>query len=355
MSGHIDVKSIIEDISNRYNENNVDNELNNIRMVNHKLYYSIDVDFLYNVDIKYKNIASEIINRYNFLNPKNILIEDKHTSENTSKLLIEIDKDIKDLKEKIKKDLNTVIDYVDRLASKIDISNVTRETPLGILILNKYDSFIVYSADLDISDLNNAMRRQSKRLIYIKELDYLIRNYNNFNCKYNVDNTKNFINNLYDLIGKYLYLLTNSEFEYTKEAIKKILAYKFNFIDKYLPTYKIILMKIWNSKLTNDYYFICDVDLDKDNIYLMSDRNVDLYKNCGYICDVPKNFISYFNMDDMDIIEYPLPCNLNDKYEVKTNNFDRSKANLKAMYTIKDSIDFKSILPIIYLNKNKNA
>lgn len=356
MSSRVNVKFIIDEISNKYSENNIiDDELQKLRNDNHKLYYNIDIEFLKNVDAKYKNEATNIINRYNSIDAKEILIQDKYESENTNKLLLKLDDDINKLKEKIKSDLNTVIDYVDRLSSKIDISNVTKETPLGILILNKYDAFIVYSADLDLSDVNNAMRRQSKRLMYIKELDYLINNYNNIKCKYNSENTNKLINNLYEIVGKYLYLLTNTEFEYTKEAIKKILAYKFDFIDKYLPTYKIILMKIWNSKLTNDYYFICDLDLDKDNIYLMNESNISSYNTTGYICDIPKNFINYFNIDDINIIDYPLPSNLSSEYEIKTNNFDKNKVNLKAMYTTMDDVNFKSILPIIYLNKNKNV
>ena len=355
MDSGVDVKSIIDEISKKYNENNMNLGLQSIRDDNHKLYYNIDIDFLNNVDAKYKNDALEIINRYNRIDAKDILIQDRIKCESTNILLHRLEKDINKLKEKIREDLNTVINYVDRLSSKINISKVTRDTPLGILILNKYDAFILYSTDLDFTDVNKAMKRQSKRLVYIKELDHLINNYNNTRCKYNSENTDRFINNLYEIVGKYLYLLTNTEFEYTKEVIKKILAYKFDFIDKYLPTYKIILIKIWNSELTNDYYFICNLDLDNDNIYLMNKSNIDIYESSGYICDIPKNFINYFNIEDMDVINFPLPSNLVNKYEIKTNNFDRSKVNLKAIYTTGANVSFKSILPIVYINKNKNV
>lgn len=348
------VKILINEISSKYNECSKNTDLQKLRDENHKLYYNMDVDFLNNVDVKYQEDALEIINRYNNINSKSILTQNKIESNNTNILLHQLGNEIDNLKEKIKSDLNTVINYVDRLSSKIDISSITRETPLGILILNKYDAFIVYSADLKLSDVNSAMKRQSKRLMYLKELDYLINNYNSIKCKYNSENTNIFINNLYEIVGKYLYLLTNTEFEYTKEAIKKILAYKFDFIDKYLPTYKIILVKIWTSKLTSDFYFICDLDLDKDNIYLMNELNIDSYNSSGYICDIPKSFINYFNIEDMDVINFPLPSNLVNKYEIKTNNFDRSKVNLKAIYTTRDNALFKSILPIVYINKNKN-
>lgn len=351
MSSRIDVKSIIDEISNKYNASDINIELQNLRDENHRLYYNIDIDFLNNVDVKYKNDALEIINRYNSIDAKSILIQDRISSDNTNNLLKQLDNDINKLKEKIRNDLNTVINYVDRLSSKIDISNITTETPLGILILNKYDAFIIYSADLALSDINNAMKRQSKRLMYIKELDYLINNYNTLKCKFNSENTTILINNLYEIVGKYLYLLTNTEFEYTKEAIKKMLAYEFEFIDKYLPTYKIILTKIWNSSYTGKYYFICDLDLHKNNIYLMNSNNIDKYASSGYICDIPANFIDYFNMKNAEIINYPLPCNLNDKYEIKKDN----KVNLKAIYTTKEDAVFKSILPIKYINKNKNA
>ena len=87
----------------------------------------------------------------------------------------------------------------------------------------------------------------------------------------------------------------------------------------------------------------------------MNDFNVSLYESSGYICDIPKNFIRYFNMDAMDVINFPLPSNLAFKYEIKTNNYDKSKVNLKAIYTTQDDITFKSILPIVYINKNKNV
>ena len=341
------ISSIIEDISNKFNSIDKDNSLIELRDSNLKLYYNLDISFLSDVDAKYKDKANVIYNKYKSIDNSKILSNNKEESDKLFMLLTEIDNDINKLKEVIKSDLNTVIDYVDRVADKIDISNITKENPLGILILNKYDAFKIYSADLDLSNLNSAMKKQARRLMYLKELDYLINSYNNTNCKYNRDNTSVLINNLYEIVGRYLYLLTESEFEYTKEAIKKILAYKFDFVDKYLPTYKVILTKIWNSKYTQDYYFICNLDLDKDNIYLMNKGNIECYEKSGYICDIPKNFISYFNMDNMEVIKYPLPNTLNDKYELEISNFDKSKVNLKAMYTTLDNVNFKSILPII--------
>ena len=115
----------------------------------------------------------------------------------------------------------------------------------------------------------------------------------------------------------------------------------------YLPTYKIILTKIWNSDFTVDYYFVCNLDLDKNNIYLMNENNIDRNDNFGYICDIPKDFIGYFEIDSMDLINYPLPCNLNDKYEV----CKKDNVNLKAIYTTKGGIDFKSILPVVKIEK----
>lgn len=342
--------SIVDDIANKYNSLNVDDNLMELRDNNLKHYYNLDIGFLSDVDSKYNDKAHIIYSKYNSIDNSKILIYNKDESDKLSLLLTEIDSDINNLKETIKNDLNTVIDYVDRVADGIDVSGITKESPLGILILNKYDAFKMYSANLDLGDINGEMKRQSKRLMYLKELDYLINSYKNTDSKYNRDNTRILINNLYDIVGSYLYLLTESEFEFTKEAIKKILAYKFDFVEKYLPTYKIILTKIWNSKYTQDYYFICNLDLEKDNIYLMNKNNYIYYDKSGYICDVSKNFISYFNMDNMEVISYPLPSTLSAKYELKIPNFDKSKVNLKAMYTTLDNISFKSILPIIKIN-----
>ena len=340
--------SIIDDLKDRYNQLELDNELIDIRNSNLDLYYKLDISFLNNVDPKYKSKSLSILNKYNTIDVNNILKLNKDESDSLNILLNDIVTRINKLKETIRDDLNTVIDYVDRLYDKLDVGLITKDTALGILILNKYDSFKIYSAKLDMSDLNGTMKRQAKRLMYLKELDYLISIYKNNICKYNIDNTKVFINNLYEIIGRYLFLLTNNEFEYTKEAIKKVLAYKFDFIDKYIPTYKIILTKIWNSSFTDNYYFICDLNLENDNVYLMNKNNVDKYNSKGYICDIPKDFISYFNIGNMDVLKYPLPCNLLDKYEVGRN----SNINLKALYVTKDDTNFKSLLPIIYINKS---
>ena len=61
MSSRIDVKSIIDEISNKYNASDINIELQNLRDDNHRLYYNVDIDFLNNVDAKYKNEALEII------------------------------------------------------------------------------------------------------------------------------------------------------------------------------------------------------------------------------------------------------------------------------------------------------
>ena len=337
----------VDELAKKYNETKIDDNLRVIRNENHALYYKLDIDFLNTVDLKYKNFANNILDRYKRIISNSILVLNLDESYKLNAYLKSLSTDITKLKKVVRNDLNTVIDYVDRLFEKVDVSTVTKDTPLGILILNKYDALKIYSANINLSDLNGTMKRQSKRMMYLKELDYLITNYKNNNSKYNGDNTRKFINNLYEIVGRYLFLLTSNEFEYTKEAIKKILAYKFDFIDKYIPTYKMILTKIWNSDFTGDYYFVCNLDLDKNNIYLMNENNIDRNDNFGYICDVPKDFIGYFEIDSMDLINYPLPCNLNDKYEV----CKKDNVNLKAIYTTKGGIDFKSILPVVKIEK----
>lgn len=339
--------SFVDDLSKKYNEIKIDENLKEIRNENHALYYNLDIEFLKNVDLKYSDTASSILDKYNNIDVNTILVLDYDESIELKNYLNSISSDINKLKKLVRNDLDTVIDYVDRLFDKFDVSTITKDTPLGILILNKYDALKIYSANLDLSDLNGTMKRQSKRLMYLKELDYLITNYKSINSRYNADNTHLFINNLYEIVGRYLFLLTNNEFEYTKEAIKKLLAYKFDFVDKYIPTYKIILTKIWNSNFTGDYYFVCDLNLDKNNIYLMNKNNIEKNEAFGYICDIPKDFVNYFEINNQDLINFPLPCNLMDKYEVGK----KDNPNLKAIYTTRGEINFESILPIVKIEK----
>ena len=345
---------LISAMSKKLN-NKVDKSLIDLRKENHDNYYNLDVEFLKSVDKRYQEEASTILKKYNSIEPISLLDDNFEKAISNKSIINSIKKEIIKFKDIVRKDLMTIIDYVDRLEDKLDFSNISRDSYIGILILNKYDSYKLYSSDLDLKDINYAMKKQSQRLIYLKELDSLINKYNNSKTIYNKDNTYNLINNLYIIVSKYIFLLTDTEFQYTKEAIKKLLAYKFDFIDKYLYTYKIVLTKIWNSEFTGDYYFICDFDLNKEGIYLMTNNNMECYLDSGYICDVPFDFIDYFQMSDVDVINFPLPDTVNKKYELNLKDFDKENINLKALYTKKDKIDFESILPVIYLHKNKNS
>ena len=345
---------LISAMSKKLN-NNVDKSLIVLRKENHDNYYNLDVEFLKSVDKRYQEKSSAILKKYNSIEPLYLLDDNFDKAISNKNIIDSIKKEIIQFKKTVRKDLMTIIDYVDRMEDKLDFSNISRDNYTGILILNKYDSYKLYSSDLDLKDINYAMKKQSQRLIYLKELESLINKYNNSKTIYNKDNTYNLINNLYIIVSKYIFLLTNTEFQYTKEAIKKLLAYKFDFIDKYLYTYKIILSKIWNSEFTGDYYFICDFDLNKEEIYLITNNNMEYYLDSGYICDVPFDFIDYFQMSDVDVINFPLPDTVNKKYELNLKGFDKENINLKALYTKKDKIDFDSILPVIYLHKNKNS
>ena len=348
-STFVDSEELLSEIKSKFES--LDNEeLNSLREENHTLYYDIDVIFLNTVDKKYRKEATDILDKYRSIDPLKILNSDLLDSKKYNELLKEIDEDVKKLREIIKKDLLSIINYIDRWFLNIDISNVTRSTHLGILILNKYEALKIYSSNIDIKDINNTMKRQSKRLIYMQELNELIFEYNNSNTIYNKENTANLLNNLYIIVGDYLHLLTTVEYQYTKEAIKKILSYKFDFIDKYMDTYKIIMTKIWTSNHTEDFYFIRSLNLDDKNIYLINNSNINSYDDTGYVCDIPKYFISYFNMDNLDIISFPLPNNIKGKYKINIDSKDVDNVKLKAIYTTKDNVE-DNILPVIYLNK----
>ena len=183
------MNSFVEELSKKYNATIIDYNLKSIRDENHSLYYKVDIPFLHTVDAKYEVSAKAILARYNRIRIKNVFSLGFDESVKLNEYLEKICSDINKLKDVVKDDLNTVIDYVDRLFDKIDVSMITRDTPLGILILNKYDAFKIYSADINLSDLNATMKRQSKRLMYLKELDYLINNYKKLNNKYNCTNT----------------------------------------------------------------------------------------------------------------------------------------------------------------------
>lgn len=345
-STFVDSEELLSEI--KFKLDSLDNkELNSLREENHKLYYDIEIDFLKTVDKKYKSSAQEILDKYNLFNSSDLLKSSEQKAKEENVLLHDIQSMTKKLEEEVKKDLLDVIDYVDRCFLNIDISNITKNSALGILILNKYDALKIYSSNINVKDINNTMKRQSKRLIYMQELNGLIYKYNNLSTMYNKNNTVDFLNNLYTIISVYNHLLTTVEYQYTKEAIKKILSYKFDFIDKYIHTYKIIITKIWLSNLTEKFYFVRGLDLNEKDIYLMNKNNLKYYDDTGYICDIPRYFISYFQLTNLDIISFPLPNTINGKYRINIKEKDVDDIRLKAIYTTKDSFD--SILPVIYL------
>lgn len=340
--------TFVSEIEARLNTNTL-KDIKKLREKNHNNYFKIDIDFLKGVDHRYEKKSSFIIDKYNGINSFELLNQSFDEAINSQKLISSINNDVNLLKDEIRKDLMTVIDYVDNLEDKINLFNINKKSSLGILILNKYNSYKLYSSNLDLNNINLAMKYQTQRLIYLKEINMLLDNYKKTNTKFNKDNTKIFINNLYDIISVYIYLLTDNEFQFTKEAIKKVLSYDFDFIDKYLYTYKIILTKIWNNYA--NYYFVTDLDLNKDNIYLLTLNNVDYYSDSGYICDVPKDFITYFNMSNDDIINFKLPNKLKEKYEIPLKGYNTNNISYKALYTKLSKINFDSLLPVVYIKK----
>ena len=339
--------SILEKLKNEFEKK--DTKLEILRNENHKVYYSIDIDFLENVDPRYRSIANAIINMYEKLVPINLLTDDMDNAKKNKEILDKINYNSNKLKKEVSIDLVNVVSYVDKVFDRLDISNINKNSPLGIYIINKYNALKIFSSNIDIENINRGMNNQSKRLMYIKELNQLINRYNKVSSIYNKVNTKNFINNLYYILGNYLYMLTNQEYEYTKEAIKKILSYQFNFIDKYIYTYKIVMSKIWHSSDLKTK-FICNLDLDDDNIYIMFKNNINKYWSSGYICDVPEDFFDFFKISDIDIINFPLPKDVKDKYALKINGLNDNNVRFNAMYTKYNKIDFDSLLPVVYLN-----
>lgn len=342
--------SVLDELKRQFEQS--DSDLDEVRSKNHEIYYKIDLDFLKHVDLRYKSTANSILNMYNKIIPIKLLTDDNDTAHNNEILLKRIYENTDKLKKEVKKDLVNVVDYVDRVFNRLDISNINKDTPLGIFIINKYNALKIFSANIDIENINRGMKNQSQRLVWIKELQQLIDKYKEISTMYTIENTKLFINNLYYIVGNYIHLLTNQEYEYTKEAIKKMLSYQFNFIDKYIYTYKIIMSKIWHSTGLNTR-FVCNLDLDDDNVYIMFNNNIKDYWDSGYICSVPEDFFDYFKISDMNVINFPLPINVKKMFKLNTGNFNSNNIQFCSMYTKFDKINFDSILPVVYLNEDK--
>lgn len=351
------ISDLISDLKANYQQNKNDSKLEKLRDDNHKKFYQIDISFLNNVDSKYNIIARDIRTCYQNINSYNLLTEYFEDALKSQEKIVEIIKRIDRLKVEIKKDLVKVIGYVDQLEDRIDISNIKKDNKLGILIINKYQSLKMFSSQINLKDPNFEMQRQKKRLTYIQELRIFIKDYLNDKTIYNKYNTQIMINNLYTIISKYLHLLTETEFDYTKEAIKKILSYEFDFIEKYVPTYRIILNKVWNEALTkidgastsdNYCYMTCDLDLETEDIYIVNNQNFREYES-GYICELPKNFLINDDLNKFDIMNILVPDLITNKYKLNKERLDGNIINIRAIYTKFEKITFNSILPVVYL------
>ena len=345
--------NIFEELNKKYLSVKKDEKTNKLRDDNHKKYNSLDIEFIKKVDKRYLNKSNDILNLYSSIDSYDLLRETFNSALQSEKIINELSNKISDLKKEISKDLMSVIDYVDKKEEKINISKVLKDNSLGILITNKYHSLKLFSSKIDLDDMNFEMQHQAKRLIYIKELETLIREYQNSKTIYNNKNTSIMINNLYKIIGEYIFLLTDSEFCFTKEAIKKILSYDYDFIDQYLPTYKIILNKIWNYEIENSdgeryFYAICDINLLDNKIYMLNNYNKNFYSDRGYICEIPKEFFLNSKIDKENILKIPLPYEIKERYELQLNyNIDNLK--ILKIYTKTEKIEDYESLPTIFL------
>ncbi len=337
-------------------DKNVNKKLEEIRNLNHQKFYKLDINFLENVDKRYKIEAAKIIDEYKMLDSSKLLSDNLENSIINKKKITKIANEINLLKKHVSDDLKILNDYIDKLEDKIDISQVDKEDSLGILINNKYQSLKLFDSTLDFDNINFEMKNQTKRLVYIKELDKLIKNYNSHSF-YNKNNTVNLINNLYYIIGNYLYLLSDVEFNYVKEAIKKILSYEYDFMNKFLPTYRIIMNKIWKDSLSslsfdkNEFcYLVCDLNLEDDSLFVLNNKNISDYSESGYICQLPDNYLMFANLDKLEILNLPLPDLIDKKYKLDFKNLNGDDINIKAIYTKTGRINFDSILPVVNLN-----
>lgn len=345
--------NIFKKINDEYLSVKQDEKLKNLRNTNHKNYNKLDIEFVKNVDKRYINQANEILKIYNSISSYNLLKESLKTSLQSQKIINELLQKINELKDEVSKDLMSVIDYVDRKEERINVSKISKDSSLGILIINKYHSLKLFSSKMFLDDVNLEMKHQAKRLIYIKELELLIRDYKNNKSIYDSKNTVVMINNLYKIISEYIYLLTDSEFCFTKEAIKKIIAYDYDFIEQYLPTYKIILNKIWNYEMENSneekfFYAICDINLIDNNIYILNNYNKNTYPVIGYICEIPKDFFIESKISKQNILQIPLPYDIKEKYKLELN-YNIDKLNILKIYTRNETFEPSLTLPTIVL------
>lgn len=337
------IEDVISNISSSYNYS--DSRLISLRSFNHNKYYDIDIQFLKDVDDRYKDRANKLLAAYSKINSLKLLTADIKTSLTNKKILDFLEDEINKLKKKIGSDLESIEKYANNEEQKINTQFLHDDNDLANKLKEKYNNLKINNDLIDINNINLRMSRQKNRLISIRELYNLSIEYGEKRNKYiYTDYTEEQINNLKQnlslILGNFIYLLSPQEFHFIREIYKDIINDNYNYLNNFLPTYKLVIDKVWKHCLSdyknNDFdfnYLICNIDYDNGTtkLYLMNRENMNEYSDNGFICSYKGRFSEVFNITKEQLLSLKTPLNITDKY-LCSDNINMNFIYLEAVY-----------------------
>jgi len=176
-------EKIINEINNAIEQKDTErkNELNEIRNLNHKNYFLLDIDSIRDLPNKYKNEADDIINLYNAINSFDLLKDDEISAIEHTNIIGIIKRRINKLKDILKSDILSQIKQNDDLEKELnlDLLNDTSEDNLleRKILTEKLNSLKFFNITTDINNPKIEFARQEKRKKYILDIKSFIDSY----------------------------------------------------------------------------------------------------------------------------------------------------------------------------------
>lgn len=169
-----DIRKIYDLIDNEDMQDEFEKQekLTKLKNENHKRYYDIDIIKLKNLPYDFDDIIKDILKLYNFINSKDILIQDFDSAQNTKKILDSIYRKLNRLDRMVKVTLKELNATNDKMQSKFSISyfkNLNIDDKLKEILIEKYNDLILYNSVI-IEDEYEDLKRQVVRNGYINEI-----------------------------------------------------------------------------------------------------------------------------------------------------------------------------------------
>lgn len=314
----IDLDKDMDKIYELMNDKNLDNkrkkesDLNKLRTENHKRFYKINIAKLENLPESFKDIVSDVSEKYKSLAGMNLLSETLKEAKLSQKALNDIYRKIGRIDKMVKSTVRQLEEENDKEQdsfSIIDLKNLDLEKNRKRHILNLYNEVILYNSTIE-KDLYSKLKRELVRKEYLSEIKASISLGNtekiNFDKKDKISDLNNKLSKIIDDTSDKIQYLTDlmiEDSDYTGafndflEFYNKITSYDKNDYDNVRQTYEILNDKdkidSYIKKFENDFInerskFFNDEKFIFKKIGLKNIKSTLYYISANYINELNK-------------------------------------------------------------------